>query len=124
MNRVCSRSGRIYSSGQRCNCPACIAHRRADNKRRANNEATAGRLSPHWQKLRLRAIARDRHCQRCGTTNDLTVHLDPAKRGQHRNARLEDCTTLCRSCHGSIDAPRAAASAKANRLSVRRPRLD
>jgi 5-methylcytosine-specific restriction endonuclease McrA len=90
-------------------CPACT---RADNKRRNQKRATSGRKTPAWQALRLAAIHRDNHtCQRCGTTGSasaLTVHLHNLDlNGDHRRAALDDLTTLCRRCHGTVDAPRA-----------------
>ena len=36
-----------------------------------------------------------------------TVHLDPRLGGNHLAATLADCTRACRSCHGTLDAPRA-----------------
>jgi 5-methylcytosine-specific restriction endonuclease McrA len=53
---------------------------------------------------------RDGHqCQHCGTSRDLTVHLDPNLAGNHFAATIDDCITVCRACHGTIDAPRARA---------------
>jgi 5-methylcytosine-specific restriction endonuclease McrA len=105
--KVCSRSGAVFIPPARCECQACVTHRRRDNARRGRNLYTSGRRSEHWRKLRPQAIARDRVCRRCGTGERLTVHLDPALRGEHRNATLDDVVTLCVSCHGSVDAPRA-----------------
>ncbi len=64
-----------------------------------------------WNRLRAAAIARDgfacRRCGKAGTVGTLTVHLRPEFAGNHRIATLDDLTTLCVSCHGSVDAPRA-----------------
>lgn len=108
MLSVCSRSGALYQRGGRCTCNACIEYKKADNRRRGRNLYTSGRRTRHWQRLRLQAITRDRVCRNCGTAHNLTVHLDPKLRGQHAHATLADVTTLCASCHGSIDAPRAS----------------
>jgi 5-methylcytosine-specific restriction endonuclease McrA len=61
-------------------------------------------------------------CQRCGKTGDrhtLTVHLNPALGGDHLAASRDDLTTLCRSCHGSIDAPRARTAPPAESTALR-----
>jgi len=66
----------------------------------------------HWIKLRKQALERDGHqCQLrasryCAGVAD-TVHLAPQCGGNHWNATLDDCTSACRSCHGTVDAPRA-----------------
>jgi 5-methylcytosine-specific restriction endonuclease McrA len=70
-----------------------------------------GTKSGHWIKLRKLALERDGYrCRlrgrRC-TGTATTVHLDPRLGGNHRIATLADCTSLCRRCHGAIDAPRA-----------------
>lgn len=66
--------------------------------------------------MRLAAFLRDGYaCQQCGTTGDrhtLTVHLNPALDGDHLAATRDDLTTLCRSCHGSVDAPRSHSGPK------------
>jgi hypothetical protein len=89
-------------------CPDC---QRADDRRRNAKRRASGRTTAAWQRLRLAALHRDgyacRRCGRTGTRHTLTVHLRPELGGNHRIAALDDLTTLCRSCHGSIDAPRA-----------------
>jgi 5-methylcytosine-specific restriction endonuclease McrA len=89
-------------------CPDC---QRADNHRRNTKRRVSGRTTAAWQRLRLAAFDRDSYaCRQCGqggTRHTLTVHLDPALKGNHWSATLDDLTTLCRSCHGSVDAPRA-----------------
>ena len=91
-------------------CPDC---QRADDRRRNEKRKTSGRSSASWQRLSLAALHRDNFtCRRCGKTGDrrqLTGHLDPRLGGNHRIAALEDITTLCLSCHGSVDAPRSHA---------------
>ena len=89
-------------------CPDCT---RLDNRRRNAKRKDSGRTTKAWQALRLATMHRDGHaCRSCGITgtrHDLTVHLDPRLNGNHRAASLDDLITLCRSCHGSVDAPRA-----------------
>lgn len=89
-------------------CPSC---QRADDRRRNEKRRTSGRTTAAWARLREAAIRRDGYaCQRCGregTVATLTVHLRPELAGNHRAATLDDLTTLCRSCHGSVDAPRS-----------------
>lgn len=92
-------------------CPPCTVE---DNARRSRKRVQSGRTSAAWNRLRAAAIHRDnfacRRCGREGTIGTLTVHLRPELGGNHWAAALDDLTTLCRSCHGSVDAPRAAAS--------------
>ena len=91
-------------------CPDC---QRADDRRRNRKRVESGRTTAAWQRLRAAAIHRDNYtCQRCGvsgTVKTLTVHLRPELGGNHRAATLDDLVTLCRSCHGKTDAPRAHA---------------
>jgi hypothetical protein len=44
-------------------------------------------------------------CTICGSRDDLTVHFKP---GGWHTTLLSDYATLCSSCNGSVDAPRAA----------------
>lgn len=99
--RVCSRCGRIAAAAR---CPDC---QNKDNRRRADKTRHQGRTTPHWRRVRAHVIARDKACRACGTHEHLSVHLDPKLEGNHRLATPDDCVTLCLSCHGSIDAPRA-----------------
>jgi 5-methylcytosine-specific restriction endonuclease McrA len=102
----------------RCGCSMeptrklCTDCQRADDRRRNAKRRESGRTTAAWQRLRLAAFHRDSYaCQRCGQTgtrHTLTVHLRPELRGNHRTAALDDLTTLCRSCHGSVDAPRSS----------------
>jgi len=67
----------------------------------------SGYYTAAWQRLRKAVLERDGHrCQRCGKPAN-SVHLRPELRADHRLATEADCTTLCASCHGTIDAPRA-----------------
>jgi 5-methylcytosine-specific restriction endonuclease McrA len=95
---------RDLTAGDPHRCPRHAAEFNA--RRRHTYRSTIGK---HWRGVRQLALARDGHrCQKCGTTDDLTVHLDPRMRGDHDSATVEACITLCRSCHGRLDAPRAA----------------
>ncbi|MEO5576451.1 MAG: HNH endonuclease signature motif containing protein, partial [Gaiellaceae bacterium] len=98
-------------------CPDCqVAHDRRRNEKRK----TSGRTTTAWNRLREAAIRRDGYtCQRSGcgatgTVGTLTVHLDPRLGGNHWIATLDDLTTLCRSCHGTVDAPRSHRSQAAS----------
>jgi 5-methylcytosine-specific restriction endonuclease McrA len=77
--------------------------------------ARQGTKSTHWVKLREQALRRDHHTcklrvsRNCAGVAD-TVHLDPRLGGNHRIATLADCVSACRSCHGTVDAPRATAA--------------
>jgi 5-methylcytosine-specific restriction endonuclease McrA len=107
--RLCPQCGALGPNAGLC--PDC---KRADNQRRNQKRRDSGRTSAAWQRLRLAALHRDGYlCQDCGKPGDrrsLTVHLDPSLEGQHWRASLNDLTTLCRSCHGTRDAPRAHAA--------------
>lgn len=100
--RLCPTCG---AKGERSGlCPDC---KRADNRRRNQKRKDSGRTTDAWQRMRLAAFLRDGYaCRRCGVTGDrktLTVHLNPALDGDHLAATRDDLTTLCRSCHGSVD---------------------
>ena len=89
----------------------CTIHQREqtdrENARRRTKQRLAGRDTQRWKKLRQAVLERDGHaCTRCGYTAHLTIHLDPAHGGDHRTATVDDCTTLCRSCHGRADGGR------------------
>ena len=61
-----------------------------------------------WKKLRGQVMARDEfRCLQCGSTEGLTVHLDPELRGRDDMATEADCLTLRRPCHGRLDQPRS-----------------
>lgn len=81
----------------------------------------SGYRSANWRKVKHEALMRDGHrCIRCGSPHDLTVHLDPSLQGNHYHARLEDTTTLCRSCHGSFHASRAESPRGGGRMARER----
>jgi 5-methylcytosine-specific restriction endonuclease McrA len=123
--RLCPQCGKANGRGDLAGlCPDC---KRTDNQRRNAKRKTSGRTTAAWNRLRTAAILRDgcacRRCGRVGTVGTLTVHLRPELGGNHAAAALGDLTTLCRSCHGSIDAPRshsrsAGASARSKAPSV------
>jgi 5-methylcytosine-specific restriction endonuclease McrA len=93
----------------------CNQHARSDNKRRANKSREHGLTTNHWRQLRRTRLHLDHHrCHQCGQPAT-TVHLTPHLAGDHTRARLEDLTSLCSSCHGTIDAPRAHTQTKGGR---------
>jgi hypothetical protein len=88
-------------------CGDCYrGHARARNQRRGNRVWQSHR----WRKVGEQVLARDGHpCRRCGRPGNTVHHLegflnevDPAAWDPTR------CITLWRSCHGSIDAPKAS----------------
>jgi hypothetical protein len=89
----------------------CTNCQRADNRRRNDKRRDSGRGTQAWQQLREACFTRDgwicKRCHRVGTARDLHAHLAPALGGNHWNATLGDLVTLCHSCHGTVDAPRA-----------------
>ncbi len=94
---ICHQHRKLVPQGQRC--PECVAR---DQKRREQRNRTKGYKSGHWQRTRRAAIARDRGCVVCGSTEDLTVDYD----GDHSQALLSDTMTLCRVHHGAKDGGR------------------
>jgi len=98
MLRPCrGRCGRHIPAGQTF-CPDCGSR---DQERRRSMHRS------HWRRLRTERLALDQHtCQSCGQPAN-TVHLRPELHGNHDAATPDDCITLCRSCHGTVDAPRA-----------------
>ncbi len=78
-------------------CSDCRARRDA-----AHGHAS-GRNQYRWQKLRAQRKQLDAHrCVYCGATTDLTVHLDPRLKGNHRMATITDCVTACRRCNSRL----------------------
>lgn len=103
--KMCSKCGKPATHGRHCNY-----HHVDEQLRRKVKTKAAGYSSPHWQYMRGVALEAAGHaCTRCGTRINLTVHLHPRLNGNHNLATLDDCTVLCRGCHGSVDAPRAHA---------------
>jgi 5-methylcytosine-specific restriction endonuclease McrA len=61
-------------------------------------------LDPRWKKARAEAITRDQHqCRACGATTRLTVHHTTYA----QPFDVGTLVTLCQSCHGKIDGPKA-----------------
>jgi len=107
---ICPAPGCTTLSPEQGRCPEHHTPNRAGNHARTERKRRHRRGTKHWRQLRAHVLDRDHHqCQRCGCDDRsiLTVHLDPRLEGQHDQATPDDCLTLCRSCHGSHDAPRA-----------------
>lgn len=95
-HRLLSRPGR------------CALHHEQERQRKRTKLRVQGTDAPHWVKLRRMVRVRDGHrCTNCGTTESLSVHLDPSLGGNHFIATVDDAWTLCKSCHGRIDQPRS-----------------
>jgi 5-methylcytosine-specific restriction endonuclease McrA len=58
-----------------------------------------GRGRRRWRKLSATRVALDGCCAYCGSTEDLTVDLDPRLRSNHQLATIDDCVTACRRCN-------------------------
>jgi 5-methylcytosine-specific restriction endonuclease McrA len=100
--RACIECGRP-SPGTRC-----ADHERIFKRTQNAKRIGYGTSTRYWQTLSRQAKERDGYrCRGCGTTHDLTVHIRPELEGNHRTAKLEDCETLCRRCHGAVDGGRA-----------------
>lgn len=112
MRLYACRCGGLHESGS-----PCPARARADNARRQRKNQAHGVNRAAWRRRAQRVKQRDgMTCRRCGRHRDelhhnerLSVHLDPALAGNHDAASDHDCITLCSTCHGTIDAPRAHA---------------
>jgi hypothetical protein len=103
--RICTRSGDLYA-GERCECQACRAWRKFDDARRSDRKRVQGKNTKDWTRFTERVKQRDNYrCVECGMSRNLTVHKKTG--GPHTSRNLDDYETRCRSCHGSIDAPRA-----------------
>ena len=93
-----------------CGCPGrCRKRVLQDNQRRKTIAREHGLTSNRWARLRKQALERDPLCQRCGR-EATTVHLDPALKGNHNAATLQDLTSLCHRCHGKLDGARGGGS--------------
>jgi len=101
--KLCARCSAYATHGRYCQ-----QHARERQQQQNQRDHSYGYSSTHWRRMRQLARHYHPHCQRCGSTTGLTVHLDPALHGDHRSAQLDDCTVLCASCHGTLDAPRAS----------------
>jgi 5-methylcytosine-specific restriction endonuclease McrA len=104
--RLCSVGGCTHApvQGGRCRLHAQQAQQRKAAKWRNSKAGSAA-----WRRVREQVLARDRYrCRRCGTRENLSVHIAPWLKADHSRARLEDSVTLCLRCHGTIDGGRAA----------------
>jgi hypothetical protein len=73
----------------------------------------AAQLAHVREKRRLALVGR--HCERCGTTDELEFHhRDPGEKISHRiwswsweriAKELEKCDVLCRPCHDAVHVP-------------------
>jgi 5-methylcytosine-specific restriction endonuclease McrA len=113
LRSICSvrGCGELYEKTSR-RVHRCAEHQREfeqrDNARRNRQRWRQRRTTARWRAMRAAVLERDGRCLDCGATDDLTVHLDPALEGDHTAAGVDDCVTLCRTCHGRVDAPRAS----------------
>lgn len=98
--RSCS-CGAIATTGSRC--AKC---QKLDDARRNDKRKRDGRNKAAWRRLRKVVIARDGgKCTRCGRTYPLSVH---SLAGGYHILNADLYVTLCYSCHGSVDAPKAS----------------
>lgn len=83
----------------------CVDCKKEDNRRRNAKRSEHGRTTAAWRRFRNANIGTV--CERCGSGEHLTYHYVPG--GVH-SFNPADYRTLCRRCHGAVDAPRAHAS--------------
>ena len=90
--------GVLVAQGQRT-CPA--------------HSVYTGTSTSHWRRIRGQAFARAGfRCEDCGSTDNLTGHLDPAFGRDHLSATANDVVCLCVVCHGRRDGQRAGTGAR------------
>lgn len=95
LTTICRRCKRARP----CPCPTTVEHKTAKNRAKKYTSA-------RWQRVRRQRLELDGHrCTVCGTRQDLTVDLTVGE--DHSLARLDDCRTLCRACHGRKDGGNA-----------------
>ena len=116
---ICIDCGRTVPEVSRARCARCLPE--ANRERFARYGHGTGRNTPArqehqafitssaWRKLRKVVIERDGHrCTRCGTAKSLTVHhIIPVRKDPSMALELDNCVTLCRSCHGRAEGGRA-----------------
>jgi 5-methylcytosine-specific restriction endonuclease McrA len=75
-------------------CPTCARHQTKPSQRTGRPRGSTWA----WRKLRARAIARDRRCIVCGTTEQLEAdHVVPVEHGGRDE--LTNVVIRCRRCH-------------------------
>lgn len=116
---ICIDCARTVTQVIRGRCAGCRPA--ADKERHAKHGHGTGRMTPArrehqafitssaWRKLRKLVLARDGHqCTRCGSTKSLTVHhIIPVRTDPSLALEMDNCVTLCRSCHGRVEGGRA-----------------
>jgi len=118
LGHLCWHCGRLTEGRHDCDCPGATAaaierqrRQQLDDRRRHLNQTRAGRNTSHWRKLSNARKALDgfrctlcqRHVSELPSNETLTVHLLDYMNGDHRAATIDDCRTLCSSCHGVRD---------------------
>ena len=115
---ICIDCGRTVAEVVRGRCDHCRPS--ADKERHAKYGHGTGRMTPArrehqafitssaWRKLRKQVLIRDGHqCTRCGSTKSLTVHhIIPVRTDPSLALEMDNCITLCRSCHGRAEGGR------------------
>lgn len=117
IRRYCPTRGcRTRTSGGHCG-PHALAIAERDDARRHAKQRAHGRDTAAWR--RLSAARRRLAGGRCELRlagcrgRATTAHLDERLEGAHELATLDDVRAACLTCHGRVDAPRAARAVKA-----------
>ena len=100
---ICKHCGAMVVPSDEHACEGVLQAKRRDYERRDAKRIAHGRYTNRSRTVAHAAIHRDGCCRDCGTTTDLTAHLDPGFAGDHNAATIDDLTTLCRRCHGRRD---------------------
>lgn len=120
--RICTNCGTLTPTTKRGRCPRCAPADRPTHTTDAaslDDRRQRAYSSSEYRRERLAAIARDGACLKCGSTEHLTTHHRiPVTRGgsNHR----DNLATLCRSCHGRMEQPKAPAGIRGQGRRTRR----
>lgn len=114
---ICLECSRLYTAdttptlGRCAPCRAKYTSRRNATKTRTPHRNTPKRqleqkfyASRAWRTARRTALTRDLHqCTQCGTSDRLTVHhIESISTHPDIALDVDNLTTLCRSCHGTV----------------------
>lgn len=110
MLKACATCGRAIPLGTKY-CARCSDGDVTGDRARYQGSKRRGTFTTEWRRLRIARLQMDGgRCQlkHYGCTEQATtVHLDPACKGNHALATLDNTRSACRHCHGVEDAPRA-----------------
>jgi 5-methylcytosine-specific restriction protein A len=114
---LCIDCARTVDHIVRGRCSACSPA--ANKERRKKHGHMTGKMtparkahtdfvsSPAWRRVSKLVRERDGSCVRCGSTRQLTAHhIIPVRVDPSVALDVDNCVTLCRSCHGKVEGGR------------------